>query len=488
MGQSLIFAGAKAQSEQSYNNQHEHLVHIPWYDGTTAPAMMLKPTAKTNDRPGLRDCVCVIYFHAISCDIGRCFEDLTSIRDVAFDGNAVIIAPEFPGYGLLREHRPTVVGINHVAEAAFDFCWRGLGFARDRIIFWGRSIGTGPAAALARACVDPGHRLRCHDRPISSGCCGPTVAEPKIPAPRKNNNGITRPFAQDGVDAFADGTRPLGGLVLVAPLTSVEDVVFTMTQSTALSKLVGPMWEVAEMVKCPGLRSVPLSVMHAFDDKVVPFSQGESVLSGAVMRPKLGIWLQGGGHNFSLSQDCFQISTCGEPRAIGFWLSMGTFNGRHVYRLKRDSQGVVYWNSEYAEWRLYFKDIRETSTLFHSTVNAVTVPTKGWQANDGSSERPVVQKIDPPLCLFREFMAEHASHGGPRVGGRGWEWTVPGEHVFAKPLTVKESLFASHTGIAGIAASPSTEKKHASSMLSSATEGYHNVSTCFAKCPQDVSR
>lgn len=437
----MIFAGARLRTEASYDAQHEYLVHIPWR-GQTAPAMMMRPS-RTARRAGCKECVCVIYFHAISCDIGDCFDDLTPIRDSAFGGNAVVFAPEYPGYGLLRDYSPSVEGINQVAEAAFDFCRRGLGFARDRIILWGRSIGTGPAATLARVCGASCQELGTGVDKVSAGCCSPT----QLPCDMKQTS---QHFNAKTVQSLcrterpADGSRPIGGLVLVAPLTSVADVVMTITKSATMSALVGPMWEVAEMVKHPGLCTVPLCILHTVDDKVVPFAQGEEVLTGAVMRPKLGVWLQGGGHNFNLLQDSFHIPTCGEFRAIGLWLSIGTYMGRHAYQLDGDPMGIVYWNTEYQEWRLYFKDKMQTATLFHSRTDTVSVPTSGWKANDGTSMPPVIEKQEQPLLIVRQFMAEHAGHGGLRQNGSNWEWSVQGERRCSRPRHVEDIICGSN--------------------------------------------
>lgn len=482
MGQAVVFAGATLRSEPSYDSKHERLVHFPLRGSTSIPAIMLRPTTRNPRRSGFTEGLCVIYFHAISCDIGDCSEDLASIRDVAFGGNAAVLAPEYPGYGLLRNQRTTVEDINQVAWAALDFCRRSLGFAQDRIVLWGRSIGTGPATALARACADPKFMFHIQDKSAVTGCCGPPLLvgipgsdpcvqdvavsmgccgsstnppESKVQAVCKNGHTIASPFVYS-TQAIPWGSRPLGGLVLVAPLSSMEDVVLAITRSPTVSKMVGPMWRVADLVKCPALSAVPLCVIHAKDDDLVPFSQGEAVLSGAVMRPKLGIWLEGGGHNFSLLQDGFTITSCGEPRAVGLWLSVGIYCGRHAYQKQGESHGVVYWNTEFSEWRLYFKDVANTATLFHSSVNSMIAPISGWKANDSLSTPPVLEKHDQPLVQLRSFMSEHASHGGVREDGTSWEWNVPLERVYSKTTTASDDVGTSDTEFAKGAPSEET--------------------------------
>jgi len=94
---------------------------------------------------------CVIYFHANACDIGNCTEDMVTFRDGALGGDAVILCPEYPGYGLLREFEASPIGIERVADAAWQYCRKQLGFKASQIMLFGRSIGTGPATSLAHA-------------------------------------------------------------------------------------------------------------------------------------------------------------------------------------------------------------------------------------------------------------------------------------------------------------------------------------------------
>merc|ERR1711879_378175 len=118
---------------------------------------------------------------------GQCIDDMTTFRDGGLNGDAVMLCPEYPGYGMLRDFEPSVTGIERVAMAAWQYCRQSLGFRPHQIMLFGRSIGTGPATWLA-------HTL---------------AAEAAI---QKQPIWISRP-------------RPLGGLVLLAPFTSVAAVV-----------------------------------------------------------------------------------------------------------------------------------------------------------------------------------------------------------------------------------------------------------------------
>lgn len=266
----------------SYGEDHQHLVRFPSGGDADVPAMLLTPTgyhSKRRDavlggRCGIgvsgaagaaaasSSTVCIIYFHPNACDIGDSLQEMAAIRDLVFLGDAVVVAPEYTGYGLLSDYQPSVDSIDLVAMAAWRYCRRTLGFAAWRIVLWGRSIGTGPAAALAQS-----------------------RARRSIERAEKR-----RELAP---------SKPVGAVVLVAPFTSVSDIVLAHSNSLFAS-LVSPFWAVRELVSDLALRDVPLCVVHPASDEIVPVEQGKAVLGASVAEAKEGIWLRGLSHNFSL--------------------------------------------------------------------------------------------------------------------------------------------------------------------------------------------
>lgn len=244
----------------SYDDGHEFLVRFPSGAEAEVPAMVVLPHTfmdRTGDKTVLKGIgkmvsTCVISFHPNACDIGDCLPDMVAIRDHVFDGDAVVVAPEYTGYGLLSDYQPTVDSIELLAQATWQYCRRTLCFAPEQVVLWGRSIGTGPAAALAKARAQ-------------------------------------RP---------ANTSQPLGALVLVAPFLSIQAIVQHHTNSLVAS-LLSPMWEVGELVKDPGLRDVPLVVLHPEDDEVIPVEQGKAVIEGASSQAKCPLWVDGPGHNFA---------------------------------------------------------------------------------------------------------------------------------------------------------------------------------------------
>ena len=59
-----------------------------------------------------------------------------------------MIAYDYPGYGL-SEGRPSEEGCFEAVEAVYDYIVNQLGRHPERIITWGRSLGTGPSLYLA---------------------------------------------------------------------------------------------------------------------------------------------------------------------------------------------------------------------------------------------------------------------------------------------------------------------------------------------------
>lgn len=252
----------------TYDDTHERLVKFASEAGIDVPAMLLAPNVEDQALLGSIATVCIIYFHPNAADIGDCLNEMEVIRDGAFDGDAVVLAPEYPGYGMLIEYAPSVVGIDRVAAAAWQFCLEGLGFSPQHIVLWGRSIGTGPASGLAQSLASQSHAARSEEAALRGTL----------------------------------GMPPFGALVLVAPFTSIVDVAKAHTNTWA-SSLMSPMWEVGELVADPGLEDVPVCVLHPAEDEVIPPTHGSTVLDNAASRIRLGIWLKGATHNFTLQEE-----------------------------------------------------------------------------------------------------------------------------------------------------------------------------------------
>lgn len=155
------------------------------------------------------------YFHGNAETLG----DLEPrMLDFQRKGYAVF-AVEYPGYGLNRG-TPTEAGIYHTTEIGLKYLKETLGVSPESIIAYGRSLGGGPAVALA-----------------------------------------------------AD--EPIGGLILESAFTSSFRVV-TRVRILPFDKFdnLGKI----SVVRCPVL------VIHGMSDRIVPFSHGEVLYDAVVHR------------------------------------------------------------------------------------------------------------------------------------------------------------------------------------------------------------
>lgn len=104
-------------------------------DGSTIQAHCLR---------GEPDQVLVLYSHGNAEDLGT-IEDL--ITPFAIRGYSVL-AYEYPGYGH-SPGRASEKSTCQAAEAALQYALETLGFSHQRIVLYGRSIGSGPSLYLA---------------------------------------------------------------------------------------------------------------------------------------------------------------------------------------------------------------------------------------------------------------------------------------------------------------------------------------------------
>lgn len=88
----------------------------------------------------------VIYIHSNFEDIGRCHNFCLSLR---YHLRVHVLAVEYPGYGISPGSCCDEQGATESAHVALRFAHEVLRWPWDSIILLGRSIGTGPATALA---------------------------------------------------------------------------------------------------------------------------------------------------------------------------------------------------------------------------------------------------------------------------------------------------------------------------------------------------
>jgi len=173
------------------------------------------------------------------------------------------MTPEYPGYGLLATFRPSTRGIDTVALAAWNHATNrkvGLGYSPSQVVLCGRSIGTGPAVALAA-----------------------------------------------DLSAFPNGRQP-GGVILFAPYTNLRDL--CATQVPLAKILMPPVWDTEANLKASG--DLPLLIIHGEDDEIIPVRQGRALYDCAQTIRKAGFFPKKLGH-------C-QWNSAASMRVIQRWL------------------------------------------------------------------------------------------------------------------------------------------------------------------------
>ena len=88
---------------------------------------------------------CVLYLHGNGTDIGGAAEEA---KTLARELDCHVLVPEYPGYGL-AEGESSEDSVDAATHAAVRFAVETLGVPHERLVIYGRSVGTGPAAAAA---------------------------------------------------------------------------------------------------------------------------------------------------------------------------------------------------------------------------------------------------------------------------------------------------------------------------------------------------
>lgn len=86
----------------------------------------------------------ILYSHGNAEDLGDALPRLQDLRDLGF----AVFSYDYRGYGL-SEGRPTVGGAYEDIRAAYDYLRQELKVPPERIIVYGRSVGSGPSVDLA---------------------------------------------------------------------------------------------------------------------------------------------------------------------------------------------------------------------------------------------------------------------------------------------------------------------------------------------------
>jgi len=117
--------------------------------GDRFPCLLLRPPSKGTY-------YVMIYFHGNACDLGLIGSLLWSITKRL---QVVIVAPEYPGYGLSEGATPCESSVKHCAKLTLEFVVNKLNVPLERIVIFGTSIGTGAACWLASKVLEKKQEL-----------------------------------------------------------------------------------------------------------------------------------------------------------------------------------------------------------------------------------------------------------------------------------------------------------------------------------------
>ena len=226
------------KSSYSWSSFPGELVCVVGREGNIVPCVLM-PGVRAE--PTSQDCepasCLVIYCHANGEDLGVLNDAGHWLCDTL---SVHMLIPEYPGYGV-APGLPHEASVTRNIETAYDFAVNALHWEPSQIIFFGRSIGTGPAVKLA-------------------------------------------------------AELPCGGLILVSPYTSVKDMVRThagivTSWLTAELSNMFPSEQTMADVKCPAL------VVHGAQDVVIPPDQARRLHAACKSDDKRLVLLEGIGHH-----------------------------------------------------------------------------------------------------------------------------------------------------------------------------------------------
>lgn len=120
----------------SYDERALPIVRVDTDDGNAVAVLHLpNPEAKFT----------LLFSHGNAEDLGYLAPFLLELRDAGF----AVLAYDYRGYGLSTGGPPTTSGTYRDAAAAYRYATEDLKIPPARIILHGRSVGSGPAVALA---------------------------------------------------------------------------------------------------------------------------------------------------------------------------------------------------------------------------------------------------------------------------------------------------------------------------------------------------
>ena len=192
------------------------------------PALLISPSKK------LDPTFIIIWLHGNAMTVGDCESMCQGFADTLA---ACVLVPEYPGYGIYKAQHPhstpSVGNVNAVARTSYTYATTTLGYASEKVVVVGHSIGCGPASHLA-------------------------------------------------------GSQRVGGVVLISPYTSMASVVARVVSfytCAALGKAVGLLvTPCANWSPCQSLKKsdCPILLLHGALDSLIVYQHSLTILDELV--------------------------------------------------------------------------------------------------------------------------------------------------------------------------------------------------------------
>lgn len=193
----------------------------------------------------------LLYSHGNAEDIAL---DLEYLEHVCRETQADIFIYEYVGYSLSRVQegkKPSPGGCNRSIEAAWKYLVEEAKIPPEKIVLYGRSLGSGPTLHLA---------------------------------------------AKSKVRGTSGSPKDVGSVLLQSPLASGIRAVLPPKSGLRLSYLCF-CYDIFPNYRKIGRVRAPIGIIHGVEDEVVGVHNGESLhskIKGEAVEPK---WLEGYGHN-----------------------------------------------------------------------------------------------------------------------------------------------------------------------------------------------
>ncbi|BAM40081.1 hydrolase [Theileria orientalis strain Shintoku] len=235
-----------------------------------------------------------IYLHANCCDVGLIKPEL---YDISEGVNASIIAVEYPGYGISPEiNVATGPSIDLRVIATFYFLL-SLGIQPSSIVFFGRSIGTGPAACIAS-----------HFSKKGIECGGVILQAPYV--------SIHKIVQATSISIYTDSNIDTSVSIDSDNVNSVDTIradtaylvpLYLHTHNSEYfplgSWLVDNFWDTEKSLREINT-NIPVLIIHGLLDEIVPVGHGKKLYESCTSEFKMADFQPKSKHNYySIKED-----------------------------------------------------------------------------------------------------------------------------------------------------------------------------------------